>query len=182
MTAVRAAVSLAVAAAKAWHSAACHTQHVPVSLCPPNAPHAVLPHTLHAFVGSFNGEQMESPPTPSLPPQRSQKPFPAPNPPQHPPSLSTAAGQELRRVQIPSKFTHDAVRRRDRIYVCNTGEGSIVEMSFPGMDVLRTLRLFTREEHVNTLAPGPDGRLWAMLHNLGKVGERLLLAIVFKGR
>jgi hypothetical protein len=31
----------------------------------------------------------------------------------------------------------------------------------------RELPLFTLHEHVNTLAPSVDGRLWALLHNLG---------------
>lgn len=33
----------------------------------------------------------------------------------------------------------------------------------------RELKLFTREEHVNTLAPTVDDRLWAVLHNMGQV-------------
>jgi hypothetical protein len=32
---------------------------------------------------------------------------------------------------------------------------------------VRELALFTAKEHVNTLAPTVDGKLWAMLHNLG---------------
>ena len=32
---------------------------------------------------------------------------------------------------------------------------------------MRELALFTAKEHVNTLAPAVDGKLWAMLHNLG---------------
>ncbi|PSC71222.1 green algal specific Aspartyl Asparaginyl beta-hydroxylase [Micractinium conductrix] len=81
--------------------------------------------------------------------------------------LDAETGEELGRVQISSRFTHDAVRQRDRVYVANTGEGKVLELAFPSMQLLRELPLFTLKEHVNTLAPTPDGRLWAMLHNLG---------------
>ncbi|KAL4458606.1 hypothetical protein ABPG75_013471 [Micractinium tetrahymenae] len=99
--------------------------------------------------------------------------------------LDAESGRELGRVQLPSKFTHDAVRRRDRVYVANTGEGRVLELSFPAMDAhltppsppatlpcpsalrVRELPLFSEEEHVNTLAPTHDGKLWALLHNLG---------------
>lgn len=151
-------------------------------------------------------------------------------------------------MQLPSKFTHDAVRRRDRVYVADTGEGKVLELGFPAMEAvsgsrlrkgydcgklgaqlgarqggsapsaaghflggsirqaetprqlavmptcstlraygpllphhphvcascppcfplkLRELELFTPKEHVNTLAPTHDGKLWALLHNLG---------------
>ncbi len=33
------------------------------------------------------------------------------------------------------------------------------------------MRLFTRKQHVNTLAPLDDKSLWVVLHNLGKVGQ-----------
>ena len=33
---------------------------------------------------------------------------------------------------------------------------------------MRELPLFTATEHVNTLTPTQDGKLWAVLHNLGK--------------
>jgi hypothetical protein len=32
---------------------------------------------------------------------------------------------------------------------------------------VRSLPLFTLREHLNTLAPTADGRLWGVLHNLG---------------
>lgn len=35
---------------------------------------------------------------------------------------------------------------------------------------VRGMRLFTRKQHVNTLAPLDDKSLWVVLHNLGKVG------------
>ena len=60
--------------------------------------------------------------------------------------------------------------------MADTGNGAIVELSVPGMRVLRTLKLFTVKEHINTLAVWPPGApgargagpsLWAVLHNLG---------------
>lgn len=43
------------------------------------------------------------------------------------------AGQELRRVAIPSRFTHDVVRTGDDVFVCDTGNGRILQLSFPDM-------------------------------------------------
>ena len=43
----------------------------------------------------------------------------------------------LPRLQVSSKFTHDAVRRRDKVYVCNTGEGKVLELALPGMTPVR---------------------------------------------
>lgn len=72
-------------------------------------------------------------------------------------------------MALPSRFTHDAVRRGDRVYICNTHEGSILELSYPSMEVARTLRLFSSRDHINTLAPLSDEDLWVVLHNLGEV-------------
>ncbi|CAD7696637.1 unnamed protein product [Ostreobium quekettii] len=60
------------------------------------------------------------------------------------------------------------VRSSDRVYICDTGSGAVLELSFPGMQQLRRLPLFTRKEHVNTLAPVTEGSMWAVLHNLGQ--------------
>lgn len=43
------------------------------------------------------------------------------------------AGQELRRVAIPSRFTHDVVRAGDDVFVCDTGNGRVLQLSFPDM-------------------------------------------------
>ena len=45
----------------------------------------------------------------------------------------------------------------------------MVELSFPDMEVVRTLPLFTAKEHINTLAMFDDEHLLVVLHNLGKV-------------
>ncbi|KAL4859265.1 hypothetical protein ACK3TF_001013 [Chlorella vulgaris] len=81
--------------------------------------------------------------------------------------LDMESGRELGRVQIASKWAHDAVRRRDHVYVASTGDGKVLELSFPNMTTVRELPLFTLHEHLNTLAPTSTGKLWGVLHNLG---------------
>ncbi|KXZ44217.1 hypothetical protein GPECTOR_71g578 [Gonium pectorale] len=77
-------------------------------------------------------------------------------------------GAEVSRVRLESRFTHDAVRRGDKVYVANTEGGEVQELSFPTMKKLRSMRLFTLRQHVNTLAPLEDGAVWVVLHNLGQ--------------
>lgn len=47
------------------------------------------------------------------------------------------AGAVMRRVQVPSRVGHDMVRAGDRVYVCSTGDGSILELSYPDMQLVR---------------------------------------------
>jgi len=72
-------------------------------------------------------------------------------------------GLQLRR------FSHDAIRSGDKVFVCNTGKGSILQLSYPSMLVVNELELFTLQEHVNTVASYDASSVWAVLHNLGKV-------------
>jgi hypothetical protein len=51
----------------------------------------------------------------------------------HIPAAAAAAGAELRRVAIPSRFTHDVVRVDDSVFVCDTGNGRLLQLSFPDM-------------------------------------------------
>lgn len=39
-------------------------------------------------------------------------------------------------MEIPSRFTHDAVRRRDKVYVADTGDGKVLQLKFPSMEVV----------------------------------------------
>ena len=39
-------------------------------------------------------------------------------------------------MQIPSRFTHDVVRMGDRVYVCDTGNGQLLELEFPSMTLV----------------------------------------------
>ncbi|PRW60120.1 serine threonine- phosphatase 6 regulatory ankyrin repeat subunit B-like [Chlorella sorokiniana] len=81
--------------------------------------------------------------------------------------LSLDSGRELRRAQLDSAFTHDAVRRRDRVWVASTGDGRVLELSYPSMDPVQAHALFSAEQHVSTLGPDASGKLWAVLHNQG---------------
>lgn len=67
------------------------------------------------------------------------------------------------------RFSHDAIRVGDTVFVCNTGKGSILQLSYPSMTVVRELNLFTPREHINTLGAYDRSSVWAVLHNLGKV-------------
>ena len=51
--------------------------------------------------------------------------------------ITLILGAELRRERIPSRFTHDVVRAGDRVYVCDTGRGAVLELSFPSMTLVR---------------------------------------------
>lgn len=86
--------------------------------------------------------------------------------------LDAETGAEQRRVQLPTRFAHDAVRRGDRVYVCDTGSGGVLEFAFPEMQLLRRLPLFSAADHPNTLAPLAAGELFVMLHNLGQASRQ----------
>lgn len=40
-------------------------------------------------------------------------------------------------MEVPSRFTHDVVRAGDKVFVCDTGNGRILEYSFPSMELVR---------------------------------------------
>jgi len=93
--------------------------------------------------------------------------------------IDGTTGELLEEKQIPTRFTHDAVRSGDHVYLADTGNGRIVVLAYPSMDVVKHLQPFTARQHVNTLAvlagvPGGDDlqdkstHVWAVLHNLGK--------------
>ena len=84
------------------------------------------------------------------------------------------------RTVLPCRFAHDAVRHGDRVYIASTGEGAILELSYPGLQPVRKHSLFTLENHINSLAPTGNGTaLWVMLHNRGEVsvGHSLVLLL-----
>jgi hypothetical protein len=99
-----------------------------------------------------------------------------------PPHFCISAGAQLRRVQLPARFSHDAIRVGAHVFVCSTGDGSILQLTYPGMQFMRSMQLFTPEDHPNTLAAAPaapgGGRpshdhLWVVLHKLGAVRAAL---------
>jgi len=109
--------------------------------------------------------------------------------------LDAETGAELSRARLPSHFTHDAARRGGRAYVASTGDGTILEFALPPpaggnasaaaaaagaappapapapaplLAPLRTIRLFTADDHPNTVAPLSDTDLWVVLHKGGQ--------------
>lgn len=85
-------------------------------------------------------------------------------------SLDTVV--DLAATFLPTcRFSHDAIRIGDTVFVCNTGKGSILQLAYPSMTVVRELSLFTAREHINTLGAYDTSSVWAVLHNLGKVLE-----------
>lgn len=52
--------------------------------------------------------------------------------------------------------------------MADTAKGRVLHYSFPEVALLHDFSVFTRVEHVNTLAPSADGKsIWAVLHNSG---------------
>lgn len=97
--------------------------------------------------------------------------------------VNLSSGEELRRAPLGTRWVHDAVinPRGDRVYVAHPSEGSILQLAYPSMQLERTLNLFTRRDHINTLrvATGADGaeRLWAMMHRKGKESQIAVVAV-----
>ncbi|GBF90355.1 green algal specific Aspartyl Asparaginyl beta-hydroxylase [Raphidocelis subcapitata] len=81
--------------------------------------------------------------------------------------IDMRTGEEVRRVEIPARFTHDVVRAGAKVYVADTGNGAILELDFPQMTLARSMPLFTLKDHINTLAPFSPNETLVMLHNLG---------------
>lgn len=45
----------------------------------------------------------------------------------------------MARRKLNSRFTHDAVRAGDRVWVCNTEAGEVQELAYPGMNMVGTM-------------------------------------------
>ena len=71
-------------------------------------------------------------------------------------------------VPIPSGFTHDFCRFGDKLYITDCANGGVVVLSYPEMKLLKHLIPFTARDHVNTLMCEEEGKLWCLLHSLGK--------------
>eukprot|EP00798_Chlamydomonas_sp_ICE-L_P024239 gene24239-9838_t len=82
--------------------------------------------------------------------------------------LDAETGEELTRVKLQSRFTHDAARAGDKVYICNTDGGEIQQLSYPDMQLVKKWPLFSLKQHMNTLAPLDEDEIWVVLHNLGK--------------
>ena len=77
----------------------------------------------------------------------------------------------IREVVIPSRFTHDAIRHKNRVFIADTGSGRVFELELPTMNRVLYSVNFTKKEHPNTLAyandPSHPHAVWVVLHNLG---------------
>lgn len=67
-------------------------------------------------------------------------------------------------MQTPSRFTHDVVRSGDRVYVCDTGNGQILEYHFPSMTLVGNPPDYRMGQH-----SGVTARRLAL--SMGCVGE-----------
>eukprot|EP00798_Chlamydomonas_sp_ICE-L_P013355 gene13355-19198_t len=82
--------------------------------------------------------------------------------------IDAIKGGELGRVQIRSSGTHDAVLHGDRVYAANTVDAKLMEFKYPSMELVKGHKLFTEDDHLNTIAPINDTEMWVMLHMRGK--------------
>mmetsp|Transcript_4963 Transcript_4963/g.10317 ORF Transcript_4963/g.10317 Transcript_4963/m.10317 type:complete len:1029 (-) Transcript_4963:154-3240(-) len=69
---------------------------------------------------------------------------------------------------VHSRYMHDAVMTKDRASVLVADvAGTVHELTLPELVPHKTLPVFTRAEHINTLAPTDHGTAWVVLHNIG---------------
>lgn len=81
-------------------------------------------------------------------------------------NIDIVSGSIISEKPIPSTFTHDAIRNDDKVYLTDCDGGSVVILSYPSMTHIKTHRIFTRQNHINTLL-FDNGILYCLLHNLG---------------
>jgi hypothetical protein len=80
--------------------------------------------------------------------------------------IDPQSGREIRStVAEKTKDGHDAVRYGDAVYVVSTGTGSLNIYDAVTLELRRELRVFSKRQHINTVAVGPS-ELFVMLHNL----------------
>ena len=99
------------------------------------------------------------------------------------------AGRVAGEAPFSARFSHDAVLAPAeggspaRALVADTGGGAVVELDPATMAEVRRHEVFTRRDHVNTLAPSlaRPGHVWALLHGKGS-GARLALVDLAEGR
>ena len=99
------------------------------------------------------------------------------------------SGRVAGEAPFSARFSHDAVLAPAeggspaRALVADTGGGAVVELDPGTMAEVRRHEVFTRRDHVNTLAPSlaRPGHVWALLHGKG-AGARLALVDLAEGR
>jgi hypothetical protein len=80
--------------------------------------------------------------------------------------INVNTGEVLDRKGVPSRFTHDAIRVKDKVYIADCGNGRVVVLDYPSMETHKIHSIFTVRNHINTLCYH-EGVLWCLLHNLG---------------
>ena len=99
------------------------------------------------------------------------------------------SGRVAGEAPFSARFSHDAVLAPAegglpaRALVADTGGGAVVELDPGTIAEVRRHEVFTRRDHVNTLAPSlaRPGHVWALLHGKG-AGARLALVDLAGGR
>ncbi|GBG28472.1 Hypothetical Protein FCC1311_046952 [Hondaea fermentalgiana] len=74
----------------------------------------------------------------------------------------------VRSTDVHTRYMHDAVRTQDGAAVIVVDVSGIVHV-LKGSDLspVKMLPVFTRSEHINTIAPTDHGTAWVVLHNVG---------------
>ena len=91
--------------------------------------------------------------------------------------INARTGQLLQEKELyGSSFTHEAVRTRDGkfVLVADTKGGNVLVLLYPSMAHFKTIDLFTRQDHINTLHPTPHGTFWVLLHGRARRSSRLV--------
>lgn len=70
------------------------------------------------------------------------------------------------------RSAQDVVRIGERLVVLSSGDGSILELEFPSMQLLEHLHgAFSSEDRLAGLAPADDGWLWLLKGRVGAAGS-----------
>ena len=85
-------------------------------------------------------------------------------------------GQVLEEKAVEASFLHDGIRAAESgdVFLADTEGGNLLQLEYPGMALKTRHAVFTRHDHVNTVAmvPGSKGReVLAVLHGMGGQSE-----------
>jgi DNA-binding beta-propeller fold protein YncE len=81
--------------------------------------------------------------------------------------VDKTTGKELKVTTAAKTMDgHDAVRYGNRVYVVSTANGRINVYDVASLSLQRSHELYSRHDHINTIAVGPS-QMYVMLHNMG---------------
>jgi hypothetical protein len=92
----------------------------------------------------------------------------------------------LKVIPIPfSTFSHDMIKHGSSLYIADTANGNVHELSYPSFSKMRTYDAFSGKDHMNNLAFNND-KLYVMLHSRGASALSVVdpttgTAILYKG-